>query len=65
MEAMDVLASLGTAGISIFMIILALLFILLPFSAYSAQKWANKNYRETVKTNQKLDEIITLLNKTK
>ena len=52
---------LGAIGIAIPLIIFALLVILLPLSAYAAQKWANKTYKQTVKTNQKLDEIIALL----
>jgi len=62
---MEVLQGLGAAGIFVFLLVLGLLFILLPFSAYAAQKWANRNYRESVKTNQKLDEIIALLSKAK
>ena len=38
-----------------------LLVILLPFSAYAAQRWANKTYQEAVKMNKKLDKIAALI----
>jgi hypothetical protein len=60
---MEALHGLGAAGIFVFLLIFSLLFILLPFSAYAAQKWANRTYKESVITNQKLDEIIDLLRK--
>jgi len=62
---METLAGLGSMGMIIFIFVLALLTLLLPFSAYAAQKWANRTYLESVKTNQKLDEIIALLSNTK
>lgn len=33
------------------------LIILIPFSVYSAQKWAHKCYEELQKVNRKLDAI--------
>jgi hypothetical protein len=61
---MHVLEQFGALGLFLPLFILILLGILLPVSAYAAQKWANKTYKETIKTNQKLDEIIALLSKT-
>ena len=40
--------------------VLALLAVLLPLSAYSAQKWMYKNYLETKSVNAKLTEILEL-----
>jgi hypothetical protein len=54
----------GVAGgtLTLFLLIaLPLLFVLLPFSAYAAQKWAYKTYRETQKISATLDEIAELL----
>ena len=52
---------LGGLGLIIPLLIFGLLVILLPFSAYAAQKWANKTYKEAVKMNKKLDKITALL----
>jgi len=42
-------------------LLLAFLAILLPLSAYSAQKWAYRTWQETRRTNQKLDELLLVL----
>lgn len=59
---MDALASISATAAIIFLVLLVLLAILLPFSAYAAQKWAHKNYRETKELNAKLDQMLDLLN---
>lgn len=51
----------GVLGLIVPLVVFALLVILLPFSAYAAQKWANKTYKEAVKMNKKLDKIAALL----
>jgi hypothetical protein len=56
----DVITGLGALGIVIFLVILGLLSILLPFSAYAAQKWAHSTYKETKEVNAKLEEILSL-----
>ena len=55
---MDQLAGLYFIGIFAGLVLLALLGILLPFSAYAAQKWAYRTYEQVRKTNEKLDKII-------
>ena len=52
---------LGVIGLIVPLIVFVLLVILLPFSAYAAQKWANRTYKEAVKMNKKLDKIAALL----
>ena len=66
---MNTIAGLGIAGFSgiaivVFWVLLTVLAILLPFSAYAAQKWAYKNYKETSEINVKLNEILSILQKT-
>ena len=51
----------GVLGLIVPLVVFTLLVILLPFSAYAAQKWANKTYKEAVKMNKKLDRIAALL----
>ena len=38
---------IGAIGVYVVVFVLALLAVLLPLSAYSAQKWMYKNYLET------------------
>jgi uncharacterized protein HemY len=57
------LLDLGAIGIIIFWVLLFVLTILLPFSAYAAQKWAWRTYRETKKINEKLNEILSVAQK--
>jgi hypothetical protein len=61
---MEVLEEIGfyIGGIGVYAVVfvLALLAVLLPLSAYSAQKWMYKNYLETKSVNAKLDEILEL-----
>ena len=58
---MPLLEQLGETGLIILSLVFVLLVILLPFSAYAAQKWANKTYKEAVKMNKKLDKIAALI----
>jgi len=51
---------IGAIGVYAVVFVLALLAVLLPLSAYSAQKWMYKNYLETKSVNAKLDEILEL-----
>ena len=62
---METIAGLGIIGVSVFLLLLALLTLLLPFSAYAAQKWAHKNYLESKSINSKLGEIIEILREEK
>ncbi len=52
---MEALSALGGIGIGIFLIILLVLGIILPISAYSAQKWAYKCYLELKRLNERFD----------
>ncbi|MGB5537323.1 MAG: hypothetical protein WBN08_15625 [Thiogranum sp.] len=56
----DIGASIGETGVYVAVFVLALLAVLLPLSAYSAQKWMYKNYLETKSVNAKLTEILEL-----
>ena len=51
---------LGAVGLLILLFAFILVVILLPFSAYAAQKWAYRTYQETKKLNEKLSEIAIL-----
>jgi len=51
---------IGGIGVYVVVFVLVLLAVLLPLSAYSAQKWMYKNYLETKSVNAKLDEILEL-----
>ncbi len=61
---MEVLEEIGLyiGGIGVYAVVfvLALLAVLLPLSAYSAQKWMYKNYLETKSVNAKLTELLQL-----
>jgi len=61
---MEVLKEIGLyiGGIGVYAVVfvLALLAVLLPLSAYSAQKWMYKNYLETKSMNAKLTELLQL-----
>jgi len=54
---MGALASLGAIGTVLFLLVLALLGFLLPLSAYSAQKYAYKTFREIEKLNRNVDAL--------
>jgi hypothetical protein len=56
----DLWFDIGTVGGIVVVIILAALSILLPMSAYAAQKWAYKTYLETRSVNQKLAKLLEL-----
>lgn len=51
---------LGIVGLIVFGMVFVLLCLLVPFSAYAAQKWAHRTYREVEKMNTKLEEIVIL-----
>ena len=53
---MGSIASIGIIGWIIFII----MGILLPFSAYAAQKWAYKTYKEAQKLNKTLEKMLDL-----
>ena len=53
-------AYIGAIGVYVLVFILTLLAVLLPLSAYSAQKWMYKTYLETKSVNAKLSEILEL-----
>jgi Tfp pilus assembly protein FimT len=56
----DVGVYIGVIGVYVVVFVLALLAVLLPLSAYSAQKWMYKTYLETKSVNAKLTEILEL-----
>jgi Tfp pilus assembly protein FimT len=56
----NIAAYIGFAGVYVVVFILVLLAVLLPLSAYSAQKWMYKNYLETKSVNAKLAELLEL-----
>ena len=58
---MPLVEEFGEIALIILSLVFVLLVVLLPFSAYAAQKWANKTYQETVKMNKKLDKIAALI----
>ena len=60
---MNIFADIGLIGILAVLVILGLLTILLPLSAYAAQKWVYKTYEETREINQKLSELLTYIRK--
>jgi len=43
--------------------LLFVLTIVLPFSAYAAQKWAWRTYKETKEINEKLNKILSVAQK--
>lgn len=51
---------IGPLGVYAVVFILALLAVLLPLSAYAAQKWMYKTYLEVKSVNAKLNEILEL-----
>jgi len=56
----DIGVYIGLIGVYVVVFVLVLLAVLLPLSAYSAQKWAYKTYLETKSMNAKLTEILEL-----
>ena len=56
----DIGLYIGVTGVYVVVFVLALLAVMLPLSAYSAQKWMYKNYLETKSVNAKLTEILEL-----
>jgi hypothetical protein len=63
---MEILQEMGLEGFGLIAmyfaaVVLGLLAILLPLSAYAAQKWAYKTYLETKSMNAKLAELVDLL----
>ena len=42
----DIVKSMGAIGVGVFIFCLLVFFLLTPFSAYSAQKWAYRSYME-------------------
>lgn len=61
---MELLNDLGldiaTTGGLIAVVVLGALTVLLPMSAYAAQKWAYKTYLETKSVNEKLAKLLAL-----
>jgi|APSaa5957512535_1039671.scaffolds.fasta_scaffold16930_2 hypothetical protein len=60
---MDGLLGLGAFGVFVFCVLLFVLTIVLPFSAYAAQKWAWRTYKETKEINEKLNKILSVAQK--
>jgi hypothetical protein len=56
----DISVYIGAIGVYAVVFVIALLAVLLPLSAYSAQKWMYKTYLETKSVNAKLSEILEL-----
>ena len=57
----DFVTVVGSTGLLLSVVVLTLLAILLPLSAYSAQKWAHKTYKETQRISATLEEIADIL----
>lgn len=55
---MEGLAALGSIGILVFVFVLVVLGIIMPISAYSAQKWAYKCFLELQKLNAAVELVI-------
>ena len=56
----DIGVYIGAIGVYAVVFVLVLLAVVLPLSAYSAQKWIYKTYLETKSVNAKLSEILEL-----
>lgn len=57
---MEMFADIEQLGIYLAAILVTLLAVLLPMSAYAAQKWAHKTYLEVRSINAKLGELLEL-----
>ncbi|MGD2074351.1 MAG: hypothetical protein PVI91_16035 [Gammaproteobacteria bacterium] len=57
---MEIFGNLEVVGTYVAVILVTLLAVLLPMSAYAAQKWAHKTYLETRSINSKLTELLEL-----
>lgn len=57
---MEMFGNIEQLGIYLAAILVTLLAVLLPMSAYAAQKWAHKTYLEVRSMNAKLSELLEL-----
>ena len=57
---MEMFGDIEQLGIYLAAILVTLLAVLLPMSAYAAQKWAHKTYLEVRSMNAKLTELVEL-----
>ena len=57
---MEMFGDIEQLGIYLAAILVTLLAVLLPMSAYAAQKWAHKTYLEVRSMNAKLSELLEL-----
>jgi hypothetical protein len=57
---MEMFGDIEQLGIYLAAILVTLLAVLLPMSAYAAQKWAHKTYLEVRSMNAKLTELLEL-----
>jgi cobalamin biosynthesis protein CobD/CbiB len=55
---MEIFGNLEIVATYLAVILVTLLAVLLPMSAYAAQKWAHKTYLETRSINHKLTELL-------
>ncbi len=57
---MEMFGNVEQLGIYLAAILVTLLAVLLPMSAYAAQKWAHRTYLEVRSMNQKLTQLLEL-----
>lgn len=57
MEDEQLLLGLGVMGASMAVLILGVLAIIMPWSVYSAQKWAHRCFKELEKMNRRLERM--------
>ena len=57
---MEMFGDIEQLGIYLAAVLVTLLAVLLPMSAYAAQKWAHKTYLEVRSMNAKLTELLEL-----
>jgi len=57
---MEMFGDIEQLGVYLAAILVTLLAVLLPMSAYAAQKWAHKTYLEVRSMNAKLSELLEL-----
>ena len=58
---MEILAGLGSGVLFVALLIFVLLVILLPISAFSAQKYAQQCYKELAKSNDHAQAVLNKL----
>jgi hypothetical protein len=57
---MEMFGDIEQLGIYLVAVVVTLLVVLLPMSAYATQKWTRKTYLELRSMNDKLDQLLEL-----